>query len=408
MSELGKSSSVARLQLGLKFAGPKVVSSHPQAYHSINCSFAACRSRNEVGQHRGTLTQEKEKGAKRRIKLVSCIPSASKSRESSVLADKDAQTKELASESFGCQEPRDGELRPRSQFAKVCALQLKCGARNACSQAKKHKLAAGRVGHYTCGDDKENVDKSNKIAIKISTDKNAVSKKLLGSTNGTFINNLSTSSAVCNSQLGSAKKANFAKLNEPPQPSTERSNSKFMELALRLERKVKKYKGSNKLSMYSSCFDEIIKADPYFGTLLREIKNEYEFTITELASKENSGANAEELQAECKRHEDKNAALVKELKRQALYIEKLKGSMKELKKAKDLGAKGKTKVSIPKLDLSKICSAKGLSSKEQRTKDVTAHVHNDVLLMDYQDEFMAMEEAFSQSWKDALANEKRH
>eukprot|EP00826_Nyctotherus_ovalis_P055873 TRINITY_DN7469_c0_g1_i6.p1 TRINITY_DN7469_c0_g1~~TRINITY_DN7469_c0_g1_i6.p1 ORF type:complete len:308 (-),score=74.58 TRINITY_DN7469_c0_g1_i6:35-958(-) len=283
MSELGKSSNMPRLQLGLKLAKPKPVDSYPQAYHSINSSFATGQSRNEVGQHKGTLTQEKERGGKHRIKLITRIPSVPKSHESSVLTDKGAEAKKPANESFSCKELKERETRSHSQFAKICALQLKCGARNAYSQAKKHKFAARRVGHYTCGDDKENVDKSNKIAIKISTNTNIVaSKKLLTSTNGTFINNLSTNSVIYSSQLESAKKANFTKSNEPPQSSTERNNSQSMELVLRLERKIRKYKGNNKLNMYSSCFDEIIKADPYFSTLLREIKNEYEFTITEL------------------------------------------------------------------------------------------------------------------------------
>jgi hypothetical protein len=330
------------------------------------------------------------------------IPSVPKSKESSALTD----SKKLINESFNCKDLNGREQRSHSQFEKLCkkVQQLKDALRNSLTQTN---TSSKLIAHSTSNANKENINKNNKISIRIHTEKsmdsNLPSKRLVVGGDGTFVNNVSISSAY-NSQLESKKKLSSTKTEDTPLESAPyRKDSQCVEVVLRLKKKLKKYKGNNKLNICSSCFDEVIRVDPYFGEVLKEIKNEYEFTITELTNKETLVTSSKE-----------STILLKELKKQALYIEKLKGRIKELSKRKVLMKSSSTrqevrsKVVIPKLDLSKIHSYnEEVSSKEPHTKDVTSD-NNNISLMDYQDEFMAMEDAFSQSWKDALAKERRH
>jgi len=391
-----KSSNTIRLQLAIK---SKPLHPHSDLYYSINNSFAAKNSRNEKGQHKGTLTQEGDREKHKVIILDTKVPSVPKSRESSTITD----SKKLVNESFSCKDLNGREQRSHSQFGKLCkkVLELKNGVRNTSSQAN---TSSKLIAYSTFNSNKENANKSNKIVIRIHADKNLPSKRLVIAENEKFVNNANTSSVKYDSQLESTKKIDFSQANNTPLESASyRKDPQCVEVGLRLEKKLRKYKGNNKLNMCSSCFDEIIKVDPYFGKVLKEIKNEYEFTITELSNKEVPMSNFKE-----------SAILLKELKRQALYIEKLKEKIKELSKKKVLVKSSSTrqevrrKIVIPKLDLSKIHSYnEDISSKELHTKDVTSG-KNEISLMDYQDEFMAMEDAFSQSWKDALANERRY
>ena len=153
----------------------------------------------------------------------------------------------------------------------------------------------------------------------------------------------------------------------------------------------------------------------------------YEKKIAELITLNNDKNNKfktiiEEEQKKLAKSEQQRIDILKELKRQAVYIESLKGVIKELKENRNsesnkenipvnlpqkINCLEKVQMKIPlvpKLDLSRIHTRTentGLS-EEADTNEVVDNV------VDYHDEFMAMESIFSKSWRDALAKEKRY
>jgi hypothetical protein len=276
--------------------------------------------------------------------------------------------------------------------------------------------------------------KVDKLNLKINLHKNAPPKGLLVTNNGSFINNLNIAPVVYAKQESGARK----ELDDEIQSkSLEKCDSVCMEVASKLELKLKntvRESGrsssgrQNKFNIYRSFFKEIIKADPYFGGLLSKIQDAYENRITELRQLTNRQLRSGQevkwsklLEEECKKRKDaeleRNKA-IKEAEHYKQQIKELKETIQDLKLDNtlnnaryDLPLKKepptnsiKLKPLIPKLDISKV---------HVQVEEPNLNLPNELQSgedepLDYHDEFMAMADAFSQSWKDALAKERRY
>jgi len=201
-------------------------------------------------------------------------------------------------------------------------------------------------------------------------------------------------------------------------------DSEYQELASELERKLRKSikesssgDSQDKYVIHRYFFSEIIKSDPYFGGLLKMIKEGYEAkfkNMREIGYKLRD--KLEEERSKRKESEQQKLSLLKELKKQTMYIESLKANLRKLKKSnydnkenlalnnsEPVPCKKIKKMAIPKLDLSKIHS-----QLEEPVLSGGMEISETENILDYHDEFMAMEAEFSKSWKDALAKEKRY
>jgi len=156
-------------------------------------------------------------------------------------------------------------------------------------------------------------------------------------------------------------------------------SNEHIQNTIEMEKIIKQYKGKEKLEVFTALFEEIIRVDPYYGKVLKEVKREYD-------------THKEECSLECKKWEkevavlkNENAKLQKELfqaKAMNLYLEK-QGSLNVTKENKNLitqspveerlnmveerlnaieskanlmKAKRNKSVNIPRLDLSKLKS----------------------------------------------------
>eukprot|EP00826_Nyctotherus_ovalis_P037997 TRINITY_DN3519_c0_g1_i7.p1 TRINITY_DN3519_c0_g1~~TRINITY_DN3519_c0_g1_i7.p1 ORF type:complete len:190 (+),score=66.05 TRINITY_DN3519_c0_g1_i7:80-649(+) len=167
---------------------------------------------------------------------------------------------------------------------------------------------------------------------------------------------------------------------------------------------------------YRSFFKEIIKADPYFGGLLSKIQEAYENRIAELkhSSAKQLGLSQdkrwsqllEEERKKRKEAESKRVSAMQQLKRCKQHIAELKETVRTLKLSTALNEPPalnsepivtteviskeeniRKKPLVPRIDLRKV--------KEQESKE-------EVEALDYHDEFMEMEDLFSQPMYSAL------
>jgi hypothetical protein len=308
---------------------------------------------------------------------------------------------------------------------------------------------------------KENDSRAGNIGIVLNVEDD---KRLIFTANDSYINNLTINPVAYTNKPVEASKGLASTKSEKQfkREKLKKCDSEWVEIASRLEIRLKKsVRESNRSSaqerfnVYRSFFNEIINADLHFGGMLKKIQGGYESMLSEL----NDSLAKQTDHYESKLHqiieeesrkrrilEQQNLSILKELKRQAMYIENLKGHLKELKMQKTTELKdyfednevnkestrikieghkrehsvtelitlkkpkvpklktevtpSKRKVVIPKLDLSKIQKAERKESSQKKATDEP--------ILDYNDEFMAMEDEFSKSWKEALANERRY
>eukprot|EP00826_Nyctotherus_ovalis_P001372 TRINITY_DN10208_c0_g1_i1.p1 TRINITY_DN10208_c0_g1~~TRINITY_DN10208_c0_g1_i1.p1 ORF type:complete len:278 (+),score=66.64 TRINITY_DN10208_c0_g1_i1:267-1100(+) len=88
---------------------------------------------------------------------------------------------------------------------------------------------------------------------------------------------------------------------------------------IEMEKIVKQYKGKRRLEIFSALFDEIIRVDPHYGKILKEVKREYD------AFKEDCSLDCKKWEKEVVILKNENAKLQKELfqtKTMNLYLEK--------------------------------------------------------------------------------------
>lgn len=89
--------------------------------------------------------------------------------------------------------------------------------------------------------------------------------------------------------------------------------------SIEMEKIVKQYKGKHKLEVFAALFEEIIRVDPYYGKILKEIKREYD------TSKEDHSLDSKKWEKEIAILKNENAKLQKELfqvRATNLYLEK--------------------------------------------------------------------------------------
>ena len=433
-------------------------------------------------------------------------------------------------ESFTCGNIKRREMRSYSQISKACPnnkVKAKDSAKHGAgdNQTKpqmlnksqtRHaeKLCYPEASHIKSGipSEKENNNskQADKIAVMVNVADSAKGKGFVVTASGSYINNININPVAYSTQPIEIPKESPAVQADTSQKGkkAEQRDSECVEIASKLEHELKKTVresersssgGQNKFGIYRMFFDEITKADPYFGGLLREIQKAYESKfgdLNALVAKQGDSSDSrvnelkKELERERKNHEEsekQRMLVLKELKRQALYIENLKATIKELRSKRDAtecsskhlnssGSSDRSKdlvnktvqypsktlpkkdvpkmpvknqssstrhdekkhpVVVPKLDLSKLHSrAEDVNSDKAsvnaEAKKSSSQLHNkdsekgtvkeafeevmnetfgenDVIAqLDYHDEFMAMADEFSQSWKDALANEKRY
>eukprot|EP00826_Nyctotherus_ovalis_P019077 TRINITY_DN15821_c0_g6_i2.p1 TRINITY_DN15821_c0_g6~~TRINITY_DN15821_c0_g6_i2.p1 ORF type:complete len:395 (+),score=94.88 TRINITY_DN15821_c0_g6_i2:112-1296(+) len=209
-----------------------------------------------------------------------------------------------------------------------------------------------------------------------------------------------------------------------------KSDSEYVELASELEYKLRRTitegcssEKQDKFAVYRNFFKEIIKSDPYFGGLLKIIQDGYETKLKNMREIDGKlRSKLEEERRKRKESEQQKLLLLKELKQQAIYVENLKANIRELNRSnrenkenihsnyntRPVQCKKLKNVAIPMLDLTKIHSqVEDVESGKSKELGLSIGSNADNIL-DYHDEFMAMENLFSQSWKDALAKEKRY
>lgn len=328
---------------------------------------------------------------------------------------------------------------------------------------------------------KENDSKADNVGIVLNVE-DGTNKGVIFTANDSYINNLTINPVAYTSKPVEASKGLSTKSEDRlKRKPLKKCDSEYLEIASRLEVRLKKSvrdldrtSSQDKFNIYRSFFNEIIQSDFYFGGMLKKIQGAYESVITELNDSlakqsdyyETKLHQVVEEEAKKRQHsEQQNISILKELKRQALYIERLKGNIKELKmervtdcigesnsrlskeheeirystlkksnkteghrrdysqvelktlkktkstkfkecssaKQKTEATPSKKKVTIPKLDLTKLRNTEEHTNKQTSLKETA-----DEVIQDYNDEFMAMEDIFSQSWKDALAKEKRY
>ena len=86
--------------------------------------------------------------------------------------------------------------------------------------------------------------------------------------------------------------------------------------ALEMEKIIRQYRGKGKLEIFSALFDEVIRIDPYYGSILKEIKKEYD-TIKDYNPKK-----CKELEQEISALKESNARLQNEMKSHNSYIDR--------------------------------------------------------------------------------------
>jgi len=324
----------------------------------------------------------------------------------------------------------------------------------------------------TCSN-KENDGRSDNIGIVLNVEENN-NKGVIFTANDSYINNLTINPvAYTNKPVEGSKDLSSTKSEKRfKRENLKKCDSEWFKIASRLEIRLKKSvrksdrsSAQERFNVYRSFFSEIINVDSYFGGMLKKIQAAYESMLSELKdslAKQNDYYESKlhqvinEESNKRKLLEQQNLSILKELKRQAMYIENLKGHVKELKmqrttelkdyleennslqehEASKNGTRKKTeehrreypanelitlkkskvpkpkeavrteitpskkKMEIPKLDLSKLHKANHKKPNQKETADEP--------ILDYNDEFMAMEDEFSKSWKEALENEKRY
>ncbi len=579
--EVDKNAGLSKFHLELRAGKYKTLNADSYAYSKTSPHFVPgkenVRSRPTVGDSEKRRTTgpgfERERSAPEGIGKVrprgdkcstmlhSRVASSLKQKESADAVstsmmvdragDRAADKETMANESFTCGTLKRRETRSYSQvgkFGQKAKLKRglaegsyasnngttnKYGAGRPSSKHADSKLSYPEAYEKVRAEEERGHKQVDKIAVTLSLADNAKmgsGRGLVVTTNGSYINNLNINPVAFTQQVASlGKESNSA----AKKPTTEKRDSECVEKASRLELELKKTMreseratsgGPNKFGIYRTFFDEIIKADPYFGGLLREIQKAYEAKIGELNSllaKQGDSYDAKqvELRKELEREhrlreetEKQRLLVLKEMKKQALFIESQKTVIKELKSqpeakkdsatGSDSASSGKDRayrtlqahkagprrdvppivglrqkccvgnsssstrhaeghnrerptnvsmmveskhVMVPKLDLSRIhkeesnsgappepaapaeeVKAPTTGGSNHESEEPSGHNEanygktlNEILglennaggegtPLDYNDEFMSKADEFSQSWKDALAREKRY
>ncbi len=494
---------------------------------NVKCRFEREKSAPDgIGKVRGHVTTKhsdaNKSGTMLHSRVISGITKDNELVSTSMLVDRvEAAREALANESFTCGELKRRELRSYSQLSK-CGQRTRARdpAKRAEGVCNKTMIARPKLVYpadSTVASGEETAKE--KIAVTVNLAESAKlgsgrgMKGVVVTTNGSYINNININPVAYTTQHVAAADSLSKRKN------TERRDSECVEIASKLELELKKTvreservstSGHNKFAIYRTFFDEIIKADPYFGGMLREIQKTYESKIVELnalLAKQGDSYDAKqaELRKELERehrlredNEKQRLLVLKEMKKQAVCIETQKTVIAELKSQAGTEKKAaspveKTKeepavryrtlpahklsgskrdqvprlkfpgnsstrhaaaekqanasmmvesrhVVVPRLDLSRIHSklpeedsnsvaqqqpmvaqnAEELKespsggSTEKNPCETEVYVeaegieHGEDGPLDYHDEFMSKADEFSQSWKNALAREKRY
>jgi len=161
------------------------------------------------------------------------------------------------------------------------------------------------------------------------------------------------------------------------------TSNDYREMAIELEKKLKdELKQGDVFDIHCSLFNEIIRTDPYFGYLLKQIQRVYEDKYIELKNLVKS--------------------LIEGSKEQNTRMKSIYKNFitRNNNQPETINEKVKKVAKIPRLNLSKM-----QAELETEEMDLESNIEEP---MDYNDEFMSRADFFSQSWKDALAKEKRY
>jgi len=361
-------------------------------------------------------------------KVTACNPAMVKPKSSFSLIEKGMQkvkekSKINKNKSFQSKAQKR-KFRSHSQVCNIHSEKTHSSTEPSCHSRSKRKTSGLMYP------EKKKVDK---LDLKIHLHKNTPSKGLVVTTNGSFINNLNIAPVVYAKQRSEVRKELGGEMQRK---SLEKYDPVCIEIASKLELKLKNTVREsdrsssgrqNKLNIYRSFFKEIIRVDPYFGGLLSKIKDAYENRITELKQLTNRqllGQNIkwkkllEEERKKRKEVEIERDTAIQVAKRYRQQIEELKETKQNLQlddnfynshyyppvKEEPHTNSVRAKPLIPKLDISKV----HVQVEESNLPLPNELQSGEDEVMDYHDEFMARADAFSQSWKDALAKERRY